>query len=70
MEGIILETLEIGFGVAFTATLILIAAIAGIFLAGMSEEERKGVRLPWAEWPLPEREEIAPAPEREERLAA
>jgi hypothetical protein len=70
MEGIILESLVVEFGVAFTCILVLIAAVTGIFIAGMGEEEKTGVRFAWAEWPLPEKEKVAPAPEKKVRLAA
>ena len=42
--------------------------VSGILLGYMAEEEHKGNRLFWAEWPLPEADE---AEEEEEiRLAA
>lgn len=70
MEGIFFETLTIEFGVAFTGTLLLIAVVAGAFLAGMAEEERAGTRLLWAEWPLVETVEPAPPKVERVRLAA
>jgi hypothetical protein len=66
MEGIFFEALPIEFGVAFTGLLLLIAVVAGEFLAGMAEEERRGVRFLWAEWPVVG--EIEPAPPEVERI--
>jgi Na+/H+ antiporter NhaD/arsenite permease-like protein len=68
MEGILYELLTVEFAVAFTGLLLLIAAAAGVILAGMAEEEREGARLLWAEWPIPVTEPVAP--ERKVRLAA
>ena len=68
MEILALEGFVVGFGVAFTTLLALIGMIAGIALAGIAEEEKAGARLLWAEWPLPEKVEIAPKVEL--RLAA
>jgi hypothetical protein len=59
MEILALEEFVVGFGVAFTTLLLLIGVTAGIVLAGIAEEEKAGVRLLWAEWPLPEKAEVA-----------
>jgi hypothetical protein len=59
MEFLALEEFVVGFGVAFTTLLALIGVTAGIALAGAAEEERTGVRLLWAEWPLPEKAVVA-----------
>ncbi len=67
MEGILLEVAEIGFGVAFTTALALIGIFSGIAFRWMAVEERRGVRLTWAEWPLPE---TAPPVVEKMRLAA
>jgi len=69
MEGIYFETLTVGFGVAFTCVLALVAVAAGLLLAGMAEAERAGARLLWAEWPIAGTEVVPPARERI-RLAA
>ena len=68
MELLGLEDFVVGFGVAFITLLALICAVAVIALAGISEEEKAGHRLLWAEWPTDERVEIAP--EVELRMAA
>ena len=59
MEFLVLEPFVVGFGVAFTTLLALIGVTAGIVLAGIAEEEKAGARLLWAEWPLPEKAEVA-----------
>ena len=54
MEGIALATEFIG-SVAYMGGVALLAFVASTILFGyMAEEERKGNRLFWAEWPLPE----------------
>lgn len=70
MEGIFFETLTVEFGVAFTEFLLLAIVAAGAFLAGMAEEELRGVRLLWAEWPIPGTAEVAPPKVARVRLAA
>ncbi|MGE5752960.1 MAG: hypothetical protein ACM319_04890 [Deltaproteobacteria bacterium] len=70
MEGIFIETLTIGFGVAFTATLVLIAVAAGLLLASMGEAEKAGARLFWVESPITGTLEAEPPVEARERLAA
>ena len=68
MEGIALATEFIGSVFAYLGGVALLAFVASTILFGyMSEEERKGNRLFWAEWPLPESEETA---EEEEYLLA
>ena len=68
MEGIALATEFIG-SVAYMGGVALLAFVASTILFGyMAEEERKGNRLFWAEWPLPEAGETAA--EEEIRLAA
>ncbi len=66
MEGIFFELGTEVFAASFACLLLLIAAAAGIVLAGMAEDEREGARLLWAEWPIPE----TAAPERKLRVAA
>ncbi|HEU5361638.1 MAG TPA: hypothetical protein VFU42_10835 [Candidatus Deferrimicrobiaceae bacterium] len=70
MEGIILEGMTVGFGIATAGVLILVAAFTGVLLASMAEEEATGIHFAWAEWPLPETVEAAPPEERKIRLAA
>ena len=68
MEGIALATEFIGSVVAYMGSIALLAFVASVILFGyMAEEEHKGNRLFWAEWPLPEAEEKA---EEEEILLA
>ena len=69
MEGIALATEFIGSVFAYLGGVALLAfVVSGILLGHMAEEESKGYRLFWAEWPLPESGEA----EEEEaiRLAA
>ena len=67
MEGIALATEFIG-SVAYLGGVALLAFVAATILFGYTaEEERKGNRLFWAEWPLPESKETA---EEEYRMAA
>ena len=69
MEGIALATESIGSVFAYLGGVALLAFVASVILFGyMSEEERKGNRLFWAEWPLPEAGETAEG--EEIRLAA
>jgi hypothetical protein len=69
MEGIALTTEFIGSVFAYMGGVALLAfVVSGILFGNMGEEESKGNRLFWAEWPLPEADEV----EEEEaiRLAA
>ena len=69
MEGIALATEFIGSVIAYLGGVALLAFVVSVILFGyMAEEEKKGNRLFWAEWPLPETGD----PEEEEaiRLAA
>lgn len=55
MEGILFEIETIVSPIAVLSGLALLAVAAcGILLGYMSEEESKGNRLFWAEWPIPE----------------
>ena len=68
MEGIALATEFIG-SVAYLGGVALLAFVAsGVLFGYMAEEEHKGNRLFWAEWPLPEAGETAAA--EEFRMAA
>lgn len=69
MEGILLDTVAFGFTVAILHGAILAAAATGVLFGYMAEEERAGVRLLWAEWPVYEKPE-APPVERKLRIAA
>ena len=68
MEGIALATEFIGSIIAYLGGVALLAFVVSVLLFGyMAGEEKKGNRLFWAEWPLPETGE----PEEEAiRLAA
>jgi hypothetical protein len=70
MEGIYFETLTVGFGVAFTCLLLLVAIAAGLLLGNMAETEKAGIRLFWAESPITGIVEAAPPVEEKVRLAA
>jgi len=62
MEGIALAMEFIGSIFAYLGGVALLAFAASVVLFGyMSEEESKGNRLYWAEWPLPETEETTAA---------
>lgn len=71
MEGILIEMgsfAPIGF---FAGLFLLAFASASILLGYTAEEESRGKRLYWAEWPLPETgEPVSPVVEREHRKAA
>lgn len=68
MEGIALATEFIG-SVAYLGGVALLAFVAsGVLFGYMAEEEKKGNRLFWAEWPLPEAGETVV--EEEFRMAA
>ncbi len=69
MEGILLDTVAFGFTVAILHGAILVAAATGALFGYMLDEERTGVRLLWAEWPVYEKAE-APPVERKLRIAA
>jgi hypothetical protein len=69
MEGIALTTEFIGSVFAYLGGVALLAFVVSVILFGyMAEEESRGNRLFWAEWPLPEVGETAA--EEEIRLAA
>lgn len=69
MEIFALGTDFIGSSFAYLAEVALLAFVASAVLFGyMSEEESKGNRLYWAEWPIPETGETEA--EEEIRLAA
>ncbi|HZL97473.1 MAG TPA: hypothetical protein VFB91_02045 [Terriglobales bacterium] len=60
MEGIALTTEFIGSIFAYLGGVALLAfVVSGILFGYMAEEESKGNRLFWAEWPLPEAGEAA-----------
>jgi hypothetical protein len=64
-----LGTEFIGSVFAYLAEVALLAFVVSVVLFGyMSEEESRGNRLFWAEWPIPESGE--PEAEEEVRLAA
>lgn len=55
MEIFALGTEFIGSSFAYLAEVALLAFVVSVVLFGyMSEEESRGNRLYWAEWPLPE----------------
>jgi hypothetical protein len=60
MEGIALGTEFIGSIFAYLGGVALLAFVVSVVLFGYtSEEESKGNRLYWAEWPIPETGETA-----------
>ncbi|MGZ9163504.1 MAG: hypothetical protein ACXW4J_10830 [Candidatus Deferrimicrobiaceae bacterium] len=72
MEGILIELESFAPNGVFLAGLTLLALVATAILLGYTaEEESKGNRLFWAEWPLPGTgEPVSPAIEREYLKAA
>jgi len=72
MEGILIEMESFAtVGVFFAGVILLTLVATAILLGYTAEEERKGNRLFWAEWPLPGTGEPAsPAVEREYLMAA
>ena len=69
MEGIALMTEIIGSVIAYLGGVALLAfVVSGILFGYTAEEEKRGERLYWAEWPLPEADEGEE--EEEIRLAA
>ena len=60
MEIFALGTEFIGSSFAYLAEVALLAFVVSVVLFGyMAEEESKGNRLYWAEWPVPETGETA-----------
>ena len=54
MEGILIELESLAPVGVFFAGLIYLALVATVILLGYtSEEEKRGERLYWAEWPIP-----------------
>jgi len=54
MEGIALATEFIGSVIAYLGGVALLAfVVSGILLGYTSEEEKRGERLYWTEWPIP-----------------
>ncbi len=71
MEGLILGTEAFGSALTFIAALsLLIIAVSAVFFGYMAEEEKKGRRFHWAEWPVNETEETAKEDVVRIRLAA
>ena len=59
MEGILIEMESLAPAGVYFAGLILLALVASAILFGYTaEEEKRGERLYWAEWPIPGAEEI------------
>ena len=55
MEGIATE-LTVGMGVLLAAVSLLVLVVGGVLLARLANDEKRGKRFYWAEWPLPESE--------------
>ena len=54
MEGILIEMESLAPAGVYFAGLILLALVASAILFGYTaEEEKRGERLYWAEWPIP-----------------
>ena len=61
MEGIVLATEFIDSVFAYLGGVALLAfVVSGILFGYMAEEESRGNRLFWAEWPIPGTEATAP----------
>jgi len=71
MEGILIEMVSFASVGVFFAGLILLALVATAILLGYTaEEESKGNRLFWAEWPLPGSVDPSSSPVKREYLKA
>jgi hypothetical protein len=58
MEGILIEMESLApVGVSFVGLILLALVATAILLGYTSEEEKRGERLYWAEWPIPGTEE-------------
>ncbi len=68
MEGILIEMVSFAPVGVFAGLILLAFASVAILLGGTAEEESKGNRLFWAEWPLPAAGKMAA--EEEIRTAA
>ncbi len=55
MEGIT-TAFTVSSGVFLSALALLVLVVGGILLGRLSDEEKRGKRFTWAEWPLPESE--------------
>ncbi len=55
MEGMLTEYV-VSSGVLLSALALLVLVFGGALLGRLAEEERRGKRFFWAEWPLPESE--------------
>lgn len=60
MEGMLTEYV-VSSGVLLSALALLVLVFGGALLGRLAEEERRGKRFFWAEWPLPESEPHVPA---------
>ena len=70
MKGILIDTAVFGSAYAIVGGVLLLGVASCIDILGyVSDGEAEGRRFHWADWPLPEHEEAAPAME-ELRLAA
>jgi len=59
MEGILIEMESFApVGVFFAGVILTVVAATAILLGYTAEEEKRGERLYWAEWPIPGAEEI------------
>lgn len=60
MEGILIEMESLApVGVSFVGLILLALVATAILLGYTSEEEKRGERLNWAEWPIPGTEETS-----------
>jgi hypothetical protein len=53
MEGILTNYLVLESGAFLGALALLVLVIGGVLLGRLADEETKGKRFLWAEWPLP-----------------
>lgn len=60
MEGILIDMESLApVGVSFAGLILLALVATAILLGYTSEEEKRGERLYWAEWPIPGTEETS-----------
>ena len=60
MEGILTD-FTVSAGVLLSALALLAVVLGGLLLGRLAEDEKRGKRFYWAEWPLPESETDLPA---------
>ncbi len=68
MEGILTEYVG-GYGAFLGGLALLILVVGGVLMGRLAEEEGKGKRFFWAEWPLPGTEPRVPGETKTRQVA-